>query len=46
MPYDWGPQYLVPTAVIKSYSGLVVLREKYDAELLARQNVVEVTVKN
>jgi hypothetical protein len=34
MARDWGPQYLVPSSVIKVYSGIVQLREEYDEELL------------
>lgn len=37
MQYDWGPHYIVPTAVIKTYSGQVVLREEYDADLLVKE---------
>ncbi len=37
MPYDWGPHYIVPTNVLKSYSGVVVLRENFDRELLHRE---------
>jgi hypothetical protein len=37
MQYDWGPHYIVPTAVIKTYSGQVVLREEYDSDLLAKE---------
>ncbi len=37
MPYNWGPYYIVPTNVLKSYSGAVVLRESLDRELLHRE---------
>jgi hypothetical protein len=37
MSYDWGPQYIVPTGVLKSYSGAVVLREEFDEELLHKE---------
>ena len=37
MAYDWGPHYIVPTEVIKKYSGNVQLRESYDAELLRKE---------
>lgn len=37
MQYNWGPHYIVPTAVIKTYSGQVVLREDYDADLLDKE---------
>jgi hypothetical protein len=37
MSYSWGPHYLGPTDVIKSYSGMVQLREEYDDQLLAKE---------
>jgi len=37
MSYNWGPHYIVPTAVLKSYSGAVVLREEFDEELLRKE---------
>ncbi len=37
MSYDWGPHYLVPTGVIKTYSGNVLLREKYDQARLYKE---------
>ncbi len=37
MSYDWGPYYLVPTEVIKTYSGIVKLRETYDEALLFKE---------
>ena len=37
MSYNWGPHYIVPTAVLKSYSGAVVLREEFDVELLHKE---------
>jgi len=37
MLYNWGPHYIVPTGVIKSYSGNVLLREEFDEELLHKQ---------
>ena len=37
MSYDWGPYYLVPTEVIKTYSGIVQLRETYDEGLLFKE---------
>lgn len=37
MPYNWGPHYIVPTEVLKSYSGAVVLREEFDEELLRKE---------
>jgi hypothetical protein len=37
MPYKWGPNYIVPTEVIKVYSGQVMLREDYDDDLLLKE---------
>ena len=37
MLYNWGPHYIVPTEVIKTYSGNVLLREEFDEELLRKQ---------
>ena len=37
MSYNWGPYYIVPTDVLKSYSGAVVLREEFDEELLRNE---------
>lgn len=37
MPYDWGPHYIMPSEVLKTYSGQVLLREYYDDELLAKE---------
>ena len=37
MPYDWGPRYIVPSEVLKSFSGVVRLREQYDEGLLAKE---------
>lgn len=37
MSYNWGPRYIVPSAVLKSYSGAVVLRETFDEELLQKE---------
>jgi hypothetical protein len=37
MPYNWGPHYLVPTEVMKVYSGAVQLREELDEELLGKE---------
>ena len=36
MSYDWGPHYIVPSEVFKTYSGGVKLRENYDEELLSK----------
>jgi hypothetical protein len=37
MDYNWGPRYIVPTDVLQSYSGAVVLREEFDEELLHKE---------
>ena len=37
MSYNWGPRYIVPSEVIKKYSGNVLLREELDEELLAKE---------
>jgi len=37
MPYNWGPRYIVPSDVLKSYSGGVLLREEYDQDLLRKE---------
>jgi hypothetical protein len=37
MPYNWGPRYLVPSDVIKVYSGAVQLREELDEDLLHKE---------
>ena len=37
MPHNWGPHYIVPTKVIESYSGVVMLRETFDEELLHKE---------
>jgi hypothetical protein len=37
MQYDWGPHYLVPSKAISNYSGCVLLREEFDADLLWKQ---------
>ena len=37
MPYNWGPHYIVPSDVTKSYSGAIQLREEYDEDLLDRE---------
>ncbi len=36
MSYNWGPQYIVPSEAIKSYSGAVRLRETFDEDLLRK----------
>ena len=37
MSYNWGPKYIVPSEVLKKYSGGVLLREEYDEELLDKE---------
>lgn len=37
MPYNWGPRYIVPSEVFKSYSGAVLLREEFDEDLLGKE---------
>jgi hypothetical protein len=37
MSYNWGPHYIVPSEVIKRYSGNVLLREELDEELLQKE---------
>lgn len=37
MSYNWGPHYIVPSEVLKKYSGAVRLREEFDDELLKKE---------
>jgi hypothetical protein len=37
MSYNWGPRYIVPSEIFKSYSGNVLLREEFDEDLLHKQ---------
>jgi hypothetical protein len=37
MSYNWGPRYIVPSEVLKTYSGAVQLREEFDEELLRKE---------
>ena len=37
MSYNWGPHYIVPSKVLKRYSGNVLLREEFDEELLHKE---------
>jgi small-conductance mechanosensitive channel len=37
MPYNWGPNYIVPSEVMKSYSGAVQLREELEEDLLRKE---------
>jgi len=37
VPYNWGPHYIVPSEVYKTYSGVVLLREGLDESLLKKE---------
>jgi hypothetical protein len=37
MSYNWGPRYIVPSEVLKKYSGSVLLREELDEDLLRKE---------
>ena len=37
MGYDWGPHYIVPSELLRSFSGIVRLREQLDDELLKKE---------
>ncbi len=37
MSYDWGPHYIVPSQALKSYSGIVRLREEFDEDLVHKE---------
>ncbi len=37
MSYDWGPHYIVPSKGLKLYSGIVLLREYFDEDLLQKE---------
>lgn len=37
MSYNWGPHYIVPSDVIKSYSGAIQLREELQEDLLEKE---------
>ena len=37
MSHDWGPHYVVPSEALKSYSGSVRLREKFDEDLVRKE---------
>ncbi len=37
MSHNWGPRYIVPTEIFKSYSGTVRLREELDEDLLHKE---------
>ncbi len=37
MSFNWGPYFIVPSEVLKTYSGKVLLREHFDEQLLAKE---------
>jgi len=37
MSYNWGPRYIVPSDIFKTYSGSVRLREEFDEDLLHKE---------
>ena len=37
MSNNWGPHYIIPSEVLKTYSGNVLLREEFDEELLNKE---------
>ena len=37
MSYNWGPHYIMPSEVLESYSGSVVLREDLAEDLLHKE---------
>ena len=37
MSYNWGPHNIIPSSVLKSYSGTVLLREEFDEDLLRKE---------
>ncbi len=37
MSYNWGPRYIVPSELLKKYSGSVLLREEFDEDLLHKE---------
>ena len=37
MSYNWGPHYIVPSEVFENYSGVVMLREEFDEDLLQKE---------
>jgi hypothetical protein len=37
MSYNWGPFFIVPSEKLKTFSGRIVLREKYDEDLLKKE---------
>jgi len=37
MSFNWGPHFIVPTPILKTYSGAVVLREVFNDDLLGKE---------
>jgi hypothetical protein len=37
MSYNWGPHYIVPSEVLKKYSGNVLLREEFEEDLAIKE---------
>lgn len=37
MSYDWGPHFIVPSESLKTFSGIVRLRERLDEDLLRKE---------
>lgn len=37
MGFNWGPHFIVPSESLKSFSGIVQLREKLDEDLLHKE---------
>ncbi len=37
MPHNWGPHYIVPSEVLKKYSGNVLLREELHEDSLRQE---------
>jgi hypothetical protein len=37
MGFDWGPHFIVPSEMAKTFKGAIRLREKYDEDLLRQE---------
>ena len=37
MSYDWGPYFIVPSETLRTFSGIVRLRENFDEDLLNKE---------
>jgi hypothetical protein len=37
MSINWGPHFIVPSETLRAFSGKVLLRENFDAELLKKE---------